>query len=86
MTQYCIATNFVRLTCMLDGRWATAPPSLRVTLWMLLADLPPTAPLLLLATADVPLADLDPEAAGERSNQGQLAYESRQQTRIAAQI
>lgn len=46
------------------SRWATAPPSLRVTLWMLLADLPPTAPLLLLATADVPLSELDPEAAG----------------------
>jgi hypothetical protein len=46
-------------------RWTTAPPSLRVTLWMLLADLPPTAPLLLLATADVPLSELDPDAAGQ---------------------
>ena len=48
----------------LVARWTTAPPSLRVTLWMLLADLPPTAPLMLLATADVPLSELDPDAAG----------------------
>ena len=46
------------------ARWTTAPPSLRVTLWMLLADLPPMAPLMLLATADVPLSELDPDAAG----------------------
>lgn len=42
--------------------WETAPASLRATLWMLLADLPPDLPLLLFATADAPLADLDPEA------------------------
>lgn len=35
--------------------WASAPASLRATLWMLLADLPPDLPLLLLATADTPL-------------------------------
>lgn len=39
--------------------WDTAPSSLRATLWMLLADLPPDLPLLLLATADVP-ADGEP--------------------------
>jgi len=35
---------------------------LRATLWVLLADLPPDLPLLLLATADVPAGELDPEA------------------------
>lgn len=39
--------------------WDTAPASLRATLWMLLADLPPDLPLLLLATADVPTTNLD---------------------------
>ncbi len=39
--------------------WETAQPSLRATLWMLLADLPPNLPLLLLASADVPLNELD---------------------------
>ncbi|KAA6420881.1 MAG: ATPase family AAA domain-containing protein [Trebouxia sp. A1-2] len=42
--------------------WDTAPASLRATLTMLLSDLPPELPLLLLATADVPLADLDADA------------------------
>ncbi|GAB4822033.1 hypothetical protein N2152v2_009079 [Parachlorella kessleri] len=42
--------------------WDTAPSSLRATLWVLLADLPPDLPLLLLATADVPAEELDPEA------------------------
>ena len=41
--------------------WRTAPASLRATLWMLLADLPPDLPLLLLATADVPAAQLEEE-------------------------
>jgi hypothetical protein len=36
--------------------WETALASLRAILWMLLADLPPDLPLLLLATADAPLA------------------------------
>lgn len=39
--------------------WDTAPASLRATLWMLLADLPPDLPLLLFATADAPISDLD---------------------------
>ncbi|KAL0052590.1 hypothetical protein WJX82_004414 [Trebouxia sp. C0006] len=42
--------------------WETAPASLRATLTMLLSDLPPELPLLLLATADVSLADLDADA------------------------
>ena len=42
--------------------WETAPASLRATLTMLLSDLPPDLPLLLLATADVPLAELDSDA------------------------
>lgn len=42
--------------------WETAPASLRATLTMLLSDLPPELPLLLLATADVPLTDLDADA------------------------
>lgn len=42
--------------------WETAPPSLRTTLRMLLADLPADLPLLLAATADAPAADLPPEA------------------------
>lgn len=36
--------------------WDTAPNSLRATLWMLLADLPADLPLLLFATADVPVS------------------------------
>ncbi|CAL5230062.1 g13513 [Coccomyxa viridis] len=43
--------------------WDTAPPSLRATLRMLLADLPGDLPLLLMASADVPLDQLDEEAA-----------------------
>lgn len=39
--------------------WDTAPPSLRATLWMLLADLPGDLPLLLMASADVPFDQLD---------------------------
>lgn len=39
--------------------WDTAPASLRATLWMLLADMPPDLPLLLFATADGPLSELD---------------------------
>lgn len=35
--------------------WQTAHASLRATLWMLLSDLPPDLPLLLLAVADCPL-------------------------------
>jgi hypothetical protein len=42
--------------------WSTAPASLRATLVMLLAELPPELPLLLLATADVPPGELEPEA------------------------
>jgi len=42
--------------------WETAPPSLRSTLWMLLADLPSSVPLLLLASADCDADDLDAEA------------------------
>ncbi|GLI60628.1 hypothetical protein VaNZ11_002825 [Volvox africanus] len=41
--------------------WQTAPPQLRATLVMLLRDLPPELPLLLLATADVPFYELDRE-------------------------
>lgn len=44
---------------MLQLWWDTAPASLRATLWMLLADLPPDLPLLLFATADAPISDLD---------------------------
>ena len=39
--------------------WETAPPSLRATLCMLLADLPGDLPLLLLASSDAPLDQLD---------------------------
>ncbi len=39
--------------------WETAPPSLRATLRMLLADLPGDLPLLLMASADVPFCELD---------------------------
>lgn len=42
--------------------WETAPASLRATLTMLLADLPPDLPLLLLATADCPMDELDADA------------------------
>ena len=43
--------------------WDTAPASLRATLWMLLADLPADLPLLLFATADAPLSELDNDAS-----------------------
>jgi len=42
--------------------WDTAPASLRSTLWMLLADLPPDLPLLLFATADAPLSEIPQDA------------------------
>lgn len=45
------------------ARWSTAPAVLRVTLWMLLTDLPPASSLLLLATADVPLEELDSDVS-----------------------
>jgi hypothetical protein len=47
-------TSLLLLAAKLQVWWDTAPSSLRATLWMLLADLPPDLPLLLLATADVP--------------------------------
>jgi SpoVK/Ycf46/Vps4 family AAA+-type ATPase len=54
--------------------WDTAPASLRATLWTLLADLPPDLPLLLLATADCSVEDLDPGASaalfGARAGEG----------------
>lgn len=46
----------------LPAWWEQAPAALRAALWMLLADLPPDLPLLLLATADAPAVDLDAEA------------------------
>jgi len=42
--------------------WDTAPASLRSTLWMLLADLPPDLPLLFFATADAPLSEIPHDA------------------------
>ena len=42
--------------------WEAAHNNLRVTLWMLLEDLPADLPLFLLATADVPVTDVDPSA------------------------
>jgi hypothetical protein len=42
--------------------WATAPPSLRATLIMLLAELPPELPLMLVATAEAAPGELEPEA------------------------
>lgn len=47
----------------LQSWWDTAPGSLRSTFWAILSDLPPDLPLLLLATANVPSGELDPEAA-----------------------
>lgn len=41
--------------------WDTAPLSLRATLWMLLADLPPDLPLFLLGSADAAMEELEPE-------------------------
>ena len=41
--------------------WATAPPALRAALLMLLDELPPELPLLLVAASDAPAASLDPE-------------------------
>ncbi len=42
--------------------WSTAPASLRATLCMLLTELPAELPLLLLATAEVEYAALEPDA------------------------
>ena len=42
--------------------WQAAHSNLRVTLWMLLEDIPPDLPLFLLATADVSDVDVDPAA------------------------
>lgn len=42
--------------------WETAPSSLRATLWMLLADLPPELPLLLLSSADAPVQEIPEDA------------------------
>ena len=53
--------------------WETAPASLRATLTMLLSDLPPHLPLLLLATADVPLAELDSDALKLFGSSGESA-------------
>ena len=52
--------------------WQTAHASLRATLWMLLSDLPPDLPLLLLAVADCPLEVLSKcwTSTAMRSNQG----------------
>lgn len=41
-----------------------ADDSLRATLVMLLSDLPPALPLLLLGTSDLPEEELEPEARG----------------------
>lgn len=41
--------------------WATAAPTLRTTLQMVLADLPQEAPILLLASCEEPCSELDPE-------------------------
>ena len=52
--------------------WETAPASLRAILTMLLADLPPDLPLLLLATADVPAEELDADALKLFGNKGRF--------------
>jgi hypothetical protein len=44
--------------------WATAPAPLRAALLMLLEELPPDLPLLLVAVADAPAEELDPEVRG----------------------
>lgn len=69
----------------LDLWWSTAPESLQNTALMLLADLPPTAPVFLLATADcrhrdlpAPLLSLFPlgaSAAAAHTSTSTLAYE-----------
>jgi hypothetical protein len=43
--------------------WATAPAALRAALLMLVEDLPPEFPLLLVAVADAPAGEVDPEAS-----------------------
>ncbi|CAL8469143.1 g8684 [Coccomyxa elongata] len=55
--------------------WDTAPASLRATLWMLLADMPPDLPLLLFATADAPLSELDQESLVLFGTHTAVAYE-----------
>jgi SpoVK/Ycf46/Vps4 family AAA+-type ATPase len=62
----------------LQAWWETAPGSLRAVLWALLADLPPDLPLLLLATADAPARELDPEALAlfGAGGAGEAVYET----------
>ena len=43
--------------------WSTASPTLRATLTCLMRELPPDLPVLLLATADVDAAELEPGIA-----------------------
>ena len=59
--------------------WEAAHNNLRVTLWMLLEDIPPDLPLFLLATADVSQDDIDPSALdlfGENVHELQSPSES----------
>ena len=43
--------------------WSTAPPSLRTTLQMVLADLPPELPIALLGSCEEPCNELEPEVS-----------------------
>lgn len=52
--------------------WENAAPTLRSLLWVLLQDLPPSLPVLLLATADAPLHEIDGDA---RDIFGEFVYE-----------
>jgi hypothetical protein len=63
----------LRASCLLDRvllslsylhLFLQADDSLRATLVMLLSDLPPALPLLLLGTSDLPEEELEPEARG----------------------
>lgn len=54
--------------------WATAPCALRAALLMLLEELPPELPLLLVAVADAPADEMDPEVRGLAWMVGSLLY------------
>lgn len=58
--------------------WENAPPTLRSLLWVLLQDLPPSLPVLLLATADARLCEIDGDA---QNIFGEFVYELSQPLR-----
>lgn len=51
--------------------WDTAGPALRASFFSLLDSIPSFSPILLLATCNVPPAELDPEVSGSEGQTGE---------------